>query len=83
MINLELAVTPQYWGRGLGRYLTIHCMQNLRAHFGRPDSYFSIGTQRDNVRARQLYYNLGFMRYTISTRAIYPGHSTTLNPPVG
>jgi ribosomal protein S18 acetylase RimI-like enzyme len=71
MIILELAVAHEHWGKGIGRYLTTRCMQNMKSHYGRPDSYFSIGTQRDNIRARDLYYRLGFSRDTLSTRASY------------
>ena len=32
----ELAILPEFYGKGLGRFLTIRCMQKLKEHFGEP-----------------------------------------------
>lgn len=76
MIVLELAVDPEFWGQKLGRYLTIRNLQKTKQHYSTPQSYFTIGTQRDNVRARTLYHHLGFERWQVSTRIAYPGKKT-------
>ena len=56
----ELGILPEFYGQGLGRYLTIRCMQKLDNHFDGPDKFFAIGTNRTNIRALKLYHRLGF-----------------------
>lgn len=56
----ELAILPEYYGQGLGRYLAIRCMQRMRECFGGDDKYFEVGTFRTNTRALKLYHRLGF-----------------------
>lgn len=67
----EVAVSQDLWGKGLGRFMIIRCMQNLKAHYGQKDAYFSIEARRDNIRACRLYFGLGFERVQVTTRAIY------------
>lgn len=65
----ELAVHPDYVGRGLGRYLAIRCMQILRNLH--PDSArgFFIGTDRTYTSALRLYHSLGFQPAAFYTYA--------------
>ena len=65
----DLAVSREFWGRGIGRYLIIRCMQNLKQHFAIPESYFGLGADRTNTRACRFYFKLGFEREWIGTRA--------------
>ncbi|MEZ4860352.1 MAG: N-acetyltransferase [Caldilineaceae bacterium] len=56
----EVAIRPEFFGKGLGRYLTLRCMQKLYAQHGGPTTFFQLGTERTNVRALKLYHRLGF-----------------------
>ncbi|MDP6037439.1 MAG: GNAT family N-acetyltransferase [Candidatus Latescibacteria bacterium] len=67
----EVAVSQDFWGRGLGRFMIIRCLQNLKKHYGQKDAYFAIEARRDNARACRLYFGLGFKREQLTTRAIY------------
>jgi ribosomal protein S18 acetylase RimI-like enzyme len=65
----EVALLPAYHGRGLGRYLTIRCLQEMDALYGGSDKHFAIGTDRTNVRALKLYHRLGFTMGAVETYA--------------
>ena len=57
----ELAVRPEFFGRGLGRYTLLRCLQELKRHFGVPGRPFQIGTWRHmGPRPLRLYLGLGF-----------------------
>jgi ribosomal protein S18 acetylase RimI-like enzyme len=56
----ELAILPEYYGRGIGRFLLVRCQQELRAKYGEPNRYFVLDTWRDGDRALKLYHRLGF-----------------------
>lgn len=65
----ELGILPEFYGRGLGRYLTIRCMQKLHNNFAGSETFFAIGTDRTNIRALKLYHRLGFQIETIESYA--------------
>jgi ribosomal protein S18 acetylase RimI-like enzyme len=65
----ELAILPEFYGKRLGRFLTIRCMQKLKEHFGEPSRYFFIGTNRTFTRALKLYHRLGFKINSVETYA--------------
>lgn len=67
----ELAILPEFYGKGLGRFLTIRCMQKLKEHFGEPSRYFFIGTNRTFTRALKLYHRLGFKINSVETYATF------------
>ena len=67
----ELAILPEFYGNGLGRYLAIRCMYKLKNHFGEPSKYFFIGTNRTYKRALRLYYSLGFKIDQVQTYASF------------
>ncbi len=57
----ELAVLPEFFGRGLGRYALIRCLQQLQRHYGVRGRPFQIGTWRHmGPRPLRLYLGLGF-----------------------
>ena len=56
----ELAVAPEYQGRGLGRYLSIRCMEELKKYYGTEGSRYGVGTSRTWFSAYHLYQSLGF-----------------------
>jgi GNAT superfamily N-acetyltransferase len=56
----EVVVVPEFHGKGVGRYLTIRCLQKLHENYGGPDKYFFLGTDRRWSRALKLYHGLGF-----------------------
>lgn len=66
----EVGILPEFYGQGLGRYLTIRCMQKLYANFNEPGRFFAIGTNRTNARALKLYHRLGFQIDTIESDAV-------------
>ncbi|MFN8493325.1 MAG: N-acetyltransferase [Caldilineaceae bacterium] len=67
----EIALVPEFQGQGLGRYLTIRCMQKLYMNFAGPDKYFGLGTERTNTQALKLYQRLGFKIDKIETYAMF------------
>ncbi|MGB3655867.1 MAG: GNAT family N-acetyltransferase [Rivularia sp. (in: cyanobacteria)] len=67
----ELAILPDFYGKGLGRFLAIRCMYKLKNHFGEPSKYFFIGTNRTYKRALRLYYSLGFKIDQVQTYASF------------
>ena len=71
LVIVEVAVSQDFWGKGLGRFMIIRCMQNLKEHYGQKDAYFAIEARRDNTRACRLYFGMGFEREQLTTRAIY------------
>lgn len=57
----ELAVRPEFFGAGLGRYALIRCLEELRHHYGVPGRPFQVGTWRHmGPRPLRLYLGLGF-----------------------
>lgn len=66
----EVALVPEFHGKGLGRYLTIRCLQKLHDAFGGPDKYFYLGTDRRWSRALKLYHRLGFTIENIQSYAV-------------
>lgn len=56
----EVALLPEYHGKGLGRYLTIRCLQKMNDLYDGVGEYFGIGTDRTNLLALKLYHRLGF-----------------------
>lgn len=67
----ELAILPKFYGKGLGRFLTIRCLQKLKEYFGSPSRYFFIGTNRTFTRALKLYHRLGFKINSVETYATF------------
>ncbi|MCB9151420.1 MAG: GNAT family N-acetyltransferase [Caldilineaceae bacterium] len=72
----EVGILSAYYGQGLGRYLTIRCMQKLRQHYGGEDKYFMLGTFRTYTRALKLYHRLGFTIDKIESYATLANQST-------
>ena len=66
----EVVVVPEFQGKGLGRYLTIRCLQKLHESYSRPDKHFFLGTDRRWSRALKLYHSLGFTIDRIESYAI-------------
>lgn len=66
----EVFVVPEHHGKGLGRYLTICCMQKLHQEHGGPDSYFFLGTDRRWTPALGLYHSIGFAIDRVESYAI-------------
>ena len=60
MLLEEVSLLPEFHGKGLGRYLTIRCLQKLYESYGGPDKYFFLGTDRRWNPALKLYHRLGF-----------------------
>jgi ribosomal protein S18 acetylase RimI-like enzyme len=56
----ELAILPEYYGQGIGRFLMVRCLQELRTNYGEPNRYFVLDTWRDADRALRLYHRLGY-----------------------
>ncbi|UXU58980.1 GNAT family N-acetyltransferase [Staphylococcus agnetis] len=50
----SIATFPQYRGRGIAKALMIHVFEKYRGQT------FSLNCDRDNVRAKKLYENMGF-----------------------
>lgn len=73
----EVGILPAYYGQGLGRYLTIRCMQKLRQHYGGENKYFALGTFRTYTRALKLYHRLGFTIDKIESYATLSKNSST------
>ena len=73
----ELAILPEFYGNGLGRFLTIRCMYKLKSHFGESSKYFFIGTNRTYQRALRLYYSLGFKIDQVQTYASFIKNKTS------
>lgn len=67
----ELAILPDFYGKGIGRFLAIRCMQKLKQHCGEQNRYFFIGTNRTYKRAMQLYQRLGFKIDEFQTYATF------------
>lgn len=68
----ELAVLPEFSGRGLGRYTLIRCLQELQRHYGAPGRVFQIGTWRHlGPRPIRMYLGLGFQVTQAKTYAAY------------
>ena len=66
----ELAVLPEFFGQGLGRYALIRCLQELKRHYGVPGRPFQIGTWRHmGPRPLRLYLGLGFQVIKAETYA--------------
>ncbi len=76
----ELAILPEFYGKGLGRFLTIRCMQKLKEHFGEPSRYFFIGTNRTFTRALKLYHRLGFKINSVETYATLVNYDASDQP---
>jgi ribosomal protein S18 acetylase RimI-like enzyme len=74
----EVAVVPEFHGQGLGRYLTIRCMQKLNENYSGPDKYFFLGTDRRWHRALKLYHRLGFTIDKIESYAILKNDAGSL-----
>ncbi|MUH01584.1 GNAT family N-acetyltransferase [Scytonema sp. UIC 10036] len=74
----ELALLPEFYGNGLGRFLAIRCMYKLKSHFGEPSKYFFIGTNRTYQRALRLYYSLGFKIDLVQTYATFFKNGTSI-----
>jgi ribosomal protein S18 acetylase RimI-like enzyme len=70
----EVALLPEFHGKGLGRYLTIRCLQEMSELYKGPDRYFAIGTDRTNTRALKLYHRLGFTVDAIESYADLVNH---------
>lgn len=73
----ELAILPEFYGNGLGRFLAIRCMYKLKSNFGEPSKYFFIGTNRTYQRALRLYYSLGFKIDQVQTYATLSKNNTS------
>jgi GNAT superfamily N-acetyltransferase len=56
----EVALVPEFQGKGLGRYLTIRCLQKMYENWGGSERYFFLGTDRRWKPALKLYHRLGF-----------------------
>jgi GNAT superfamily N-acetyltransferase len=57
----ELAVLPEFFGKGLGRYALMRCLQELKSHYGVSGRPFQVGTWRHmGPRPLRLYLGLGF-----------------------
>lgn len=67
----ELAILPEFYGNGLGRYLAIRCMYKFKNNFREPSKYFFIGTNRTYKQALRLYYSLGFEIDKVQTYASF------------
>lgn len=52
----QLAILPDYFGKGLGRALLIH---SFREWYKRGKTTIGLGVQGDNERAQKLYYGVG------------------------
>ena len=74
----ELAILPEFYGKGLGRFLAIRCMYKLKSHFGEQSKYFFIGTNRTYKRALRLYYSLGFTIDRVQTYAGFTKNNTPI-----
>jgi len=72
----ELAALPHYWGRGLGRYLLLRCMQRLQERYGGPGSTFVLDTWRTYDRAMRLYEAVGFQPCRLYTEAMLIDEAT-------
>jgi ribosomal protein S18 acetylase RimI-like enzyme len=70
----EVALLPAYHGKGLGRYLTIRCLQEMNALYDGSNKNFGIGTDRTNIRALKLYHRLGFTIGNIESYASLANH---------
>lgn len=70
----EVALLPAYHGKGLGRYLTFRCLQEMDALYDGADKQFCIGTDRTYSRALKLYHRLGFTVGAIETYATLVNH---------
>ena len=70
----EVALLPAYHGKGLGRYLTVRCLQEMDALYDGSDKQFAIGTDRTYTRALKLYHRLGFTMGSIETYATLVNH---------
>jgi ribosomal protein S18 acetylase RimI-like enzyme len=73
----ELAILPEFYGNGLGKFLAIRCMYKLKRHFGDPGKYFFIGTNRTYQRALRLYHSLGFKIDQVQTYATFIKNNTS------
>jgi ribosomal protein S18 acetylase RimI-like enzyme len=70
----EVALLPAYHGKGLGRYLSIRCLQAMNSLYDGSNKYFSIGTDRTYIRALKLYHRLGFTIGNIESYASLVNH---------
>ena len=70
----EVALLPAYHGKGLGRTLTVRCLQEMDALYDGSDKQFCIGTDRTYTRALRLYHRLGFTMGNIETYATLVNH---------
>lgn len=66
----EVVVVPEFQGQGLGRYLTLRCLQKVAARYGGPEKYFFLGTDRRWHPALKLYHRLGFIIDQIESYAV-------------
>jgi ribosomal protein S18 acetylase RimI-like enzyme len=69
----ELAVLPESWRQGLGRFMMIRCMQKIEADCEDPAARFTLGTNRTYSAAIALYRSLGFETSDVYTRATWRG----------
>lgn len=74
----EVAVTPEYQGKGLGKYLTVRCLQKLYKTHGGAGKHFFLGTDRRWTKALNLYHGLGFTIDRVETYAFLPSPSDTV-----
>jgi len=67
----NVAVHPDYRGRGIGRQLTERAVQHVREHHGK-QIYLQV--RQDNDIANRLYRNLGFEEICCRTTWLYRPH---------
>ena len=74
----EVFVVPEFQGQGLGRSLTVRCLQKLDAQYGGPGKHFFLGTDRRWDAAFNLYHSLGFTIDTVESYAFLRHNSKSL-----
>jgi ribosomal protein S18 acetylase RimI-like enzyme len=71
----EVSLLPEFCGKGLGRYLTVRCLQKMYESYGGPGKYFFLGTDRRWIPALKLYHRLGFTIDRIESYAVLRNNS--------
>lgn len=71
----EVVLVPEFHGNGLGKYLTIRCLQKMYEIWNGPDKYFFLGTDRRWSPALNLYLRLGFTIDRIESYAFLTNNS--------
>ena len=66
----EVFVLPEFQGKGLGRHVTVRCLQKLHEQDGSPSKRFFLGTDRRWTPALNLYHSLGFSIDVVESYAL-------------